>query len=468
MSSTTKAVLFLAIYAMVPQFCGGTAYCIDDIQGIIDFVKRESGYDWGSIVFDVIDEEVGLRMARPDELLPHVELLGALRHFDAIGPLAENLFQPSIGMIPPRAYYRYPCILALVRHDSAALDAILKQCKNGYDPFIAEGYFSRFFPTASFLAIIDEYVNKNETNLDANQKQRLLELKKHFSGYLVGHYASCPLPLSDFVLTHPLYKARQSSIAENLAALREPDKALSAVQKLGELRAVEAVASLVPMLVTPEYRLNGEYPVAVALAQIGIPSIWGLLDEIAAKDHDDEYLTVAYKTMTEILPAVAIPGFVNETVKKLRPPAATYRAIIQVTEYEMKEMREKESVKHQADELAYELAYRRLGNLYPLMGLEPLPAPERRDWQPPPGVRVVSPAVVEHVLQPNEVLNSDGSINTETTTTIRKSGNELVASYPPIEFSDKKPISRWHIFATINGIGILLLLLIWALWRRGN
>ncbi len=60
-----------------------------------------------------------------------------------------------------------------------------------------------------------------------------------------------------------------------------------------------------------------DYPAAIALAKIGIPSIWGLLDGIATAEHDDEnYREMAYKTMTTILPDVAIPGFVNEALKK--------------------------------------------------------------------------------------------------------------------------------------------------------
>jgi len=92
----------------------------------------------------------------------------------------------------------------------------------------------------------------------------------------------------------------------------------------------------VPMLlVKPEYRQNEnidekynsikDYPVAIALAQIGIPSIWGLLNEIAANEHDADYLTVAYKTMTVILPDVAIPGLVNETINKQTDEAAHQR-----------------------------------------------------------------------------------------------------------------------------------------------
>jgi hypothetical protein len=106
------------------------------------------------------------------------------------------------------------------------------------------------------------------------------------------------------------------------------DEALSAAVKLGELRAVEAVGTLTKTLLLQQetasndenemgekYESIKEYPVAVALARIGIPSIWGLLDEIADSDHDDGYRKVAYETMTTILPAVAIPGFVKVATK---------------------------------------------------------------------------------------------------------------------------------------------------------
>ncbi|MDR1384935.1 MAG: hypothetical protein LBJ67_13965 [Planctomycetaceae bacterium] len=94
---------------------------------------------------------------------------------------------------------------------------------------------------------------------------------------------------------------------------------------------MEAVEFLVPMLlvkpdaavkpnnekIDEKYEALKEYSAAVALAQIGIPSIWGLLDEIAAtNNHDEQYYKIAYQTMTTILPAVAIPGFVNAAIEK--------------------------------------------------------------------------------------------------------------------------------------------------------
>jgi len=359
MSNTSRPTifLFLVVCALITLLSIELTHGSDDIQDVIGHVRRATASDWEQILswarleFDLDSGEIRIR---PSELLQHVELLGALRHADAIKPLAENLFQVSTHSVPPRGCERYPCVLALMRHDSAAFEPILEQCKNGYDSSIVEDFFGKFLSKESFLAVIDNYIEENVTDLDADQKRRLLEIKERGLRYGVvtdRSLRSLP-PLSDFVLNHPLYKARLSAIKANLAALEENKEIVSAVQKLGELRAIEAVKLLVPMLLLkPETLSNNEidkrydsiedYPVAVALAQIGIPSIWGLLDEIVANDHDDQYFEVAYKTMTVILPDVAIPGFVNEVMKKQRN----------------------------------EIARQRLYKLYPLMGI---PLPEQR------------------------------------------------------------------------------------------
>ena len=182
--------------------------------------------------------------------------------------------------------------------------------------------FHALLPYESSMAYIDEYVKHNA---DSKAAERLENLK----GFITVSQRTTPEelpPLCDFVLNHPLYKARQSTIETNLTILKEQEKidafdakTLSAVQELGRVRSVEAIVPLVPMLLLkPDAvaRLNNEkideqydaikdYPVAVVLAQIGIPSIWGLLNEIATGEHiDDNYHEIAYKMMTTILVTV--------------------------------------------------------------------------------------------------------------------------------------------------------------------
>jgi hypothetical protein len=70
-------------------------------------------------------------------------------------------------------------------------------------------------------------------------------------------------------------------------------------------------------------------------------------------------------------------------------------------------------------------------------------------------------------LQPGEVLNLDGSLTTTTPSTVTLNLRELQMEVEEYPLPDKPP-SRWNLFFTINGIGILLLLIIWALWRRGS
>jgi hypothetical protein len=101
------------------------------------------------------------------------------------------------------------------------------------------------------------------------------------------------------------------------------------LEELGKVRAVEAVKVLTPILLLQadkeisnldkKYISLQKYPVGVALVKIGIPSIWGLLEEVAKRaDISDEYRKVACDVMSTILINKAIPGFVNETLRKYK------------------------------------------------------------------------------------------------------------------------------------------------------
>jgi hypothetical protein len=69
--------------------------------------------------------------------------------------------------------------------------------------------------------------------------------------------------------------------------------------------------------------------------------------------------------------------------------------------------------------------------------------------------------VARHKLQPGEIL--DG--NTVSKTEVRTITVPKVGVIDTSEFPVPPPVSHWHIFATINGIGLLLILIVWALWR---
>jgi hypothetical protein len=73
-----------------------------------------------------------------------------------------------------------------------------------------------------------------------------------------------------------------------------------------------------------------------------------------------------------------------------------------------------------------------------------------------------------HVFGKEYFPTEAGPGTTVTETIIEIPTSELIVEVEPHEFPDKPPISRWHMFFVVNGIFILLLLIIWALWRRGG
>jgi hypothetical protein len=269
-------------------------------------------------------------------------------------------------------------------------------------------------PHKSSVAIIDEYLARQ--NIQQHKIERLNILKNEI--LLRKEEYSKPFPLlSEFVLNHPLYKTRQSVIERNVAILKEQKKLteldetlLDAVKKLGEVRSVEAVEVLTPYLLLktkPELKLTDKKtnekkffslqncPVAVSLVQIGIPSIWGLLNEIAANHHDEPYYQTAYQTMTAILPDVAIPGFVNELLKTKQD----------------------------------EMSQLRLYNMYPLMGLpiEGTPLiPQLREWQSTDGLFKTTAKFI--ALEKNDVVleKHDGKRTTIELNVLRKTDQDYV------------------------------------------
>jgi hypothetical protein len=207
-------------------------------------------------------------------------------------------------------------------------------------------YFNSLLPYESTMALIEDRLQHTMSSKSKNSEASLERFKKLFINYKTitptRSFIVNPSDFSDFTLNHPLYKARQSTIETNLELARQILKAsknltsidgeskvklLTAIEELGRVRAVEAVEVLAPiLLLQADKAISGldkkyislqKYPVGVAFAKIGIPSIWGLLEEVAKRSGNaDEYRKVACDVMTTILIAKAIPGFVNETLDK--------------------------------------------------------------------------------------------------------------------------------------------------------
>jgi hypothetical protein len=308
-----------------------------------------------------------------DPIRTVTELLGVMRHTECVTLLVKHIgtITRSVGGLP-KGFKDAFVAVALVRIGSPSIEPVLKEYQNPSELFMGmyvTSYFRALLPIESSLAIIDDYISCNLVNLTEEQKERLSYLRKTIESYQNDKRISVPQP-NDFILRHSLYKDRQKVIEEKIMILKSStnfskldNQLLSAIQKLGELRAIDAVDILVPNLLlkhhsditrnsiatTEKYKVS-DYPVVHALVMIDIPSIVGLLDEIAINNHDEQYYKIAYQTMTTILPAVAIPGFVNESLKK-----------------------------HTG-----ELEQLRLYKMYPLMGLpiEDTPLiPQFREWQ---------------------------------------------------------------------------------------
>jgi len=292
--------------------------------------------------WDLTTKKIRGIITADDDLYLCTELVGALRDDRIPSVLALvgkiSYLTRNFSLNRQRDFSDNFVAITLVRIGESAIYPLLEVRSKGRGSIFFQGselYFRYALPKESAYAIIDDYIEDNKEVFKAEQVENLNDLKTRLANkYKIENDQLTPL--SQKTRNHPLYLERRLLISENLSVLGEDEKVFHATKKLGVLRAVEAVRPLVPLLLLkPETVVNNEinerfdtikdYPAAIALAQIGIPSIWGLLEEIAANDHDDTYLEVAYKTMTVILPGVAIPGFVNETIKKQKDKVAQLR-----------------------------------------------------------------------------------------------------------------------------------------------
>jgi len=275
-----------------------------------------------------------------DELALCAELIGLLRcnDKDCVQVLSEKIMhRPTFTSDTMRGLRVCFISAALYRIGEAAIEPVLDECINKDDSFGSVGMlFDELLPYPSSKVIIEDYIQRRDNDLSSEQRNRLKKLKEGLrlisrttSRKNYGEADPMYMPrISVFVLNHPLYKVRQSSIEDSLTKLEKADwskpnnETLKLIDKLGELRSVEAIDVLTPHLLLKtetEKQQNGfeNLPVAVVLTKIGIPSIWGLLKEIAqSKGDDPAYVETSYKVMSTILPAVAILGFVDEAIEK--------------------------------------------------------------------------------------------------------------------------------------------------------
>jgi hypothetical protein len=303
----------------------------ETIDQYISVIDNEKNWE-----LDIFKEKFNINSSDP--LFQKVELLGAVRCDDErVCAALANKMKKNVSVFQTR-FREYFVEIALIRIDEPAIKATMENL--GEAPYYGILTLTPIMPYDSALELIKLHRSQNKHNPaivnGMNELERRIKDER-------DRPRERQLPsLHDSTLNHPLYKARQSTIETNLELAQQilktsknltsidgesKVKLLTAIEELGRVRAVEAVEVLAPiLLLQADKEISGldkkyislqKYPVGVALAKIGIPSIWGLLEEVTKRsDNNDEYRKVACDVMTTILIAKAIPGFVNETLDK--------------------------------------------------------------------------------------------------------------------------------------------------------
>ncbi|MDR2168751.1 MAG: hypothetical protein LBP59_01250 [Planctomycetaceae bacterium] len=309
-----------------------------------------------------IDKKKTQELDSNDDVFHAAETLSAIRSNKGLKCLVQSIPIPVIRYYSsPRGIRKEFIVVAVARGtvDSADIELILEQIAQRNLFYKGSICLEVILPYESISVILDDFIarkkrehkNGNITNDNiTKQLENIDEVKKFTEALAIGannggdDRPKIPANLSSFTLNHPLYKSRQAAIKTNLELaqriLKETKnltstddvtkaKFFGAVDELAKVRAVEAVEVLAPVLLLQvdkeiegldkKYISLQKYPVGGVLAKIGIPSIWGLLDEIAKRsDNSDDYRKIACNVMTAILIAKAIPGFVNETLGKYK------------------------------------------------------------------------------------------------------------------------------------------------------
>jgi hypothetical protein len=310
------------------------------IEQYVSIIKDEKNWEQ-----DITVGRIGVE--KSDPLFQCVELLGAIRCSDeriCTALVSQMGREPT--MLRSR-FGQYFVDMAIIRIDAPTVNLIME--KLGKKPIQEVTILPVMMPYDSSLALIQPYREQNKYDSkiveNMNKLEAIIISDQNWDSQKAKFPKLKDLPkLHDFTLNHPLYKARQSVIKSNLELaqrilLSNPNlsaidadtksKLLASVEELSKVRAVEAVDVIVPiLLLQADNEITGldkkyfslqKYPIGIALSKIGIPSIWGLLDEIAKRsDNSDEYRKIARDVMTTILIEKAIPGFVNETLVKYK------------------------------------------------------------------------------------------------------------------------------------------------------
>jgi hypothetical protein len=202
-------------------------------------------------------------------------------------------------------------------------------------------------PIPAAAAAVDAFERSTDARLDPAQREKIRHLKQTI--HSLRNLREAIPPIDKDLARHPLIVQRAGLIESNLALLkahrdwdRLTAKALEAIAALGSLRAAEAAEFLGPHLLAKASRPEGapapdradgqaaalsDYPVALALADIGLPGVSPILYRIVLGENEARTREVAARTLVRMMPSLVAMAFVDEATAKEQNELAKRRLI---------------------------------------------------------------------------------------------------------------------------------------------
>jgi len=212
-------------------------------------------------------------------------------------------------------------------------------------------------PTDAAIASIDAFERRNDKQLNDSHRTQLKKLRESVRAVVHNGRPAIP-PIDKNLAAHPLIVRRAKLIETHLARLgaqrdwgRLTPKDLDAIAALGALRAKEAAELLGSHLLakapprpgrdqgpnhagasppgTPAAQADAlsDYPVALALANIGLPSVSPILQQIILGEDEERTREVAALTLARMMPPLVAAVFVDEAAAKEQTELARQRLV---------------------------------------------------------------------------------------------------------------------------------------------
>lgn len=291
-----------------------------------------------------------------------VQVLGELRDCETAEKLASKVWiksGPDGAALPlrPPDLSDYPAAIAMSRIDLPSVDPVLKEFVAGdKDTLVPALLLTAMMPTEAAVTSVDAFERQCKPHLNDAQRKRLNDLRDTIRAVVHNGRPLVP-PIEKELAKHPLVMLRAKMIESNLTALqshrdwsRLSSQASDCVAALGELRAAEAADFLGPRLLTkvsPQPAAGKErapagdaaeaatrpaahdmldsYPVAAAMANIGLPSVAPILKQVASGDAEDRTAEVACRVLARMMPRTVAAVFVDEAAGKEQNELAKQR-----------------------------------------------------------------------------------------------------------------------------------------------